>query len=287
MDCLRSFVAVAELGSFSHAANRVGRSASAISLQMDRLGSQAGIPLFEKVGRHNIITPIGSEFFEHARAILAQNDAALQLATVNKVSGLVRLGVVQDFAEDVLPHALNSLSKQFQNIRIEVLVERSRVLLDLLERNELDQAIAFRHDTDAVSTKLKSAQMIWLGKQGHSFDMSKPLPLVLVEGPCLFRKAALKSLGKAGLSWEIKLTSPSLACVTAAAEAGIGLAVRTTDLLRRKQATLSNYSQLPSLPDIDLHIYNSSKVTNPAADKLVEYWVQQLASFPAAQRTEY
>lgn len=287
MDCLRTFVAVAELGSFSLAADRVCRSASAISLQMDRLESQAGIPLFEKTGRHKTITPIGIEFFEHARAILAQNDAALQLASVNKVSGIVRLGVVQDIAEDFFPLALNSLSRQFQDIRIEVLVERSRVLLDLLEQDELDQVIAFRQEAEAVSTQLKSTQMIWLGKRGHSFDLSRPLPIVLVEGPCLFRTEALKSLGDAGLAWDVKLTSPSLACVTAAAEAGVGLAVRTTELLRRKQNTLSNFSKLPRLPKIDLCIYNRSNMTSPAADKLTNYWIEQLASFPMAEKSEF
>lgn len=272
MDCLRSFVAVVELGSFGRAADHVSRTAPAVSLQMDRLEAQVGITLFKKEGRKKVITTAGTEFFGHARAILFQNDAALQLAITNKVSGLVRLGIIQDLAEDFFPQALNAFSEQFQNIRIEVLVERSSILLDLLERGELDQVVAFHHSTSANSTRLKSSEMIWLGKPGASLDLSKPIPIVLVEGPCLFRKAAIKALGDAGLRWEIRLTSPSLACVAAAAEAGMGLAVRTTDLLNRKQHSLSSYFELPKLPSIDLHLYDRPEGTNPAVSELSKYW---------------
>lgn len=273
MDCLRSFVAVVELGSFSRAADHVARTAPAISLQMDRLQAQIGMTLFKKEGRRKVVTPAGTEFFEHAKAILVQNDAALQLAVTNKVSGLVRLGIIQDLAEDFFPQALNAFSEQFQNIRLEVLVERSRVLLDLLEQGKLDQVVAFRHSTSAGSTLLKSSEMIWLSKPGASFPLSKPIPIVLVEGPCLFRKAALKALGDAGMTWEIKLTSPSLACVAAAAEAGMGLVVRTTDLLKRKHDTLGRYPELPKLPSIDLYLYNRPKMSNPAVSELSNYWI--------------
>lgn len=276
MDCLRSFVLIVELGSFSKAANHVGRSASAISLQMDRLQDQAGISLFKKEGRSRAITLAGTEFYEHARAILAQNDAALQIASAGQISGLVRLGIIQDFAEDFFPQALNAFSEQFQNIRIEVLVERSRVLLDQLEYGSLDQVIAFKHDTPVDTIFLRSSEMIWLEKPKSNLMTYEPIPIVLVEGPCLFRKAALDALGKAGLSWEIKLTSPSLACVAAAAEAGIGVAVRTGDLLMRKQGSLVQCNDLPKLPNIDLHLYNRPDTQNPAVDKLTEYWIHQL-----------
>jgi DNA-binding transcriptional LysR family regulator len=276
MDCLRSFVSIVEFGSFSRAADHVGRTASAISLQMDRLQKQAGITLFRKDGRNRVITIAGTEFYEHARAILAQNDAALQIAAAGRISGFVRLGIVQDFAEDYFPQALNSFSEQFQKVRVEVLVERSRILLDKLEGGSLDQVIAFKHESSADTTLLRSSEMIWLGKPNSRLAASDPIPIVLVEGPCLFRTAALEALGKAGLPWEIKLTSPSLACVAAAAEAGIGVAVRTRDLLRRKQGTLAHCSELPKLPNIDLNLYNRSDKANPAVEKMTAYWTQQL-----------
>ncbi|MEP4192517.1 MAG: LysR substrate-binding domain-containing protein, partial [Sneathiella sp.] len=223
-------------------------------------------------GRNRDISPVGMEFYEHARAILAQNDAALRLGATKDVTGIIRLGIIQDFAEDFFPKALLEFSDQFQNIRVEVLVERSRILLDLLEKDQLDQVIAFKHSTHVVSTLLNSSKMIWLGQKEFKISTHAPLPIVLVDGPCLFREEALKALGNAGIQWDIKLTSPSLACVAAAAEAGMGVTVRTADLMRRKRNTLAELSELPSLPDIQLHLYSKPEVTSPAIRHLAEYW---------------
>lgn len=279
MDCLRSFVAVVRLGSFSRAAEHIGRTSPAVSLQMEKLENQAGVTLFKKEGRNKTLTAAGAEFFEHARAILAQNDAAVRLSKANQVSGRVRLGIIQDLAEDFFPQALGSFSDQFQNIRIEVLVDRSQVLLELLERKKLDIVIAYKRESASRSQKLKSSEMIWLGRPGKDFSETQPVPIVLVEGPCLFRNAALAALTDAGLSWEVKLTSPSLACVAAAAEAGMGFAVRTPDLLNRKKDTLSAYAALPKLPDIDLLIYWEADNSDSAISKLLEYWIQEFESY--------
>lgn len=273
MDCLRSFVAAVELGGFSRAAGQVARTAPAISLQMDRLEAQVGIQLFKREGRKKALTGVGQEFYAYAKTILVQNDAALRLASSNEVTGHVRLGIVQDLAEDVLPQALSAFSERFQGIRIEVLVERSSVLIDLLERGDLDQVVAFQRTTNLRSIKLVSSKMIWLNKPGFELDFLKPIPVVLVDGPCLFRHAALQALAKVGMSWEIKLTSPSLACVVAAAEAGLGVMVRTPELRERKCRTLTRNSTLPALNGIELHLYTGQESSNLAVRELSTYWI--------------
>lgn len=275
MDCLRSFVSIVEQGSFARAAGNVGRTAPAISLQMDRLQSQVGVQLFRKDGRNKVVTSAGIEFFEHARAILAQNDAALRLAHADQLTGKVRLGIVQDFAEDFFPRALSNFAEKFAKIRIEVVVERSQFLLEMLEKGELDQVIAFNNDHSVPGTLLRRSQMVWLSKSGVALTPGEPIPLVVVDGPCQFRKTALKALTDAGLSWDIRLSSPSMACVTAAAEAGLGVAVRTPDILHNPGRDLVQISELPTLPPIDLQLYRSSAVGTPANDKLHDYWIEQ------------
>ncbi|MBU2937787.1 MULTISPECIES: LysR substrate-binding domain-containing protein [Pacificibacter] len=276
MDCIRSFVSIIEQGSFSKAALHVGRTAAAISLQMDRLQSQLGIQLFQKDGRNRVVTASGQEFFEHARAILAQNDAAIRLANSRDLKGAVRLGIVQDFADDFFPKALSSFSQQFKNIRINVIVERSENLIELLENSALDQVIAFRHTTDSKATLLRESEMIWLGKADTTIADITPLQLVLMDGPCQFRKAALKSLGDAGVAWDVKLASASMSCVSAAAEAGLGVAVRTADVLQSKKLNLSKITNLPDLPSINLQLYTQGEDHSPAIQKLSEYWIAQM-----------
>lgn len=279
MDCLRSFQAVVELGGFSLAGEKVGRSAPAISLQMNRLQHQVGAPLFKREGRNQVLTPTGHEVLEHAKAILSQNDAVLRIAQTNQISGLVKLGVVQDIAESFFPSALPAFSEQFPNIRFQVLVERSRVLLDGLERGELDQVIAFKQKTDVRSVELRSPAMIWIEKAGGNVSAKRPLPIVMVEGPCSFRTEALNALMHAGIPWEVTLTSPSLACVAAAAEAGLGVTVRTQDLLKRRQPKLVQAHSLPKLPNHQLRIYNGVETPNLAISKLSDFWIQQFETF--------
>ncbi|WP_158278935.1 LysR substrate-binding domain-containing protein [Leucothrix arctica] len=279
MDCLRSFLAVVELGGFSQAGDRVGRTAPAISLQMNRLQNQVGLPLFKKEGRCQVLTRTGHEVLEHAKAILSQNDAVLKIAQSNQISGVVRLGVVQDIAESFFPNGLADFSEQFPNIRVQVLVDRSPVLLAALERGELDQVIAFKQQTNIPSVELRSPSMIWIEKLGSDISAKRPLPIVMVEGPCRFRTEAFNALSHAGIPWEITLTSPSLACVAAAAEAGLGVTVRTQDLLKHRRPKLAHAHSLPKLPKHELHIYNGVETTNAAIDEIYDFWIQQFSTF--------
>lgn len=275
MDCLRSFVSIVEQGSFARAAGEVGRTAPAISLQMDRLQSQVGVQLFRKDGRNRVVTAAGIDFFEHARAILAQNDAALRLANADQLSGKIRLGIVQDFAEDFFPRALSSFAEKFANIRIDVVVERSQFLLEMLEKGDLDQVIAFNNDHSGPGTLLRRSEMVWIGKAGTALSPNDPIPMVVVDGPCQFRKTAFQALSDMGRSWDIRLSSPSMACVTAAAEAGLGIAVRTPDVLYNKGRDLAQISGLPELPPIDFQLYRNAAMRTPANDKLYDYWISQ------------
>src|SRR6478609_4842573 len=76
LDVLRSFVTGVELGSFAKAADRVGRSTSAVSAQLKKLEEQAGTPIFRKAGRGLALTEAGETMLGYARRLLELNDEA-------------------------------------------------------------------------------------------------------------------------------------------------------------------------------------------------------------------
>ena len=80
MNVLRSLVIAMEHGGFARAAERLGRTQSAISLQMKKLEEQVGRPLFRKVGRRVALTDAGDLLLEYARRMVALNDEALSAA---------------------------------------------------------------------------------------------------------------------------------------------------------------------------------------------------------------
>lgn len=90
-----------------------------------------------------------------------------------------------------------------------------------------------------------------------------------------FRTAALNALGQAGILREVTLTSPSLACVATAAEAGLGVAVRTNEILSGRRPKLAQAKKLPTLPNHHMRIYNGANDTNLAIRKLTDFWLQQ------------
>jgi len=277
MDCLRTFVSIATLGSHAKAAERVGRSMSAISLQIDRLEKRVGQQLFRKQGRRMVLSLAGEEFLGHAQTILAANDAAVHAFSEPDFNGSVRLGAIQDFAEGPLPKLLAEFSNRHPHARVEILVERSKLLLAALEAGKLDQAIAFRHGTSRKFKTLGRRPMIWIGPKSGGLAQKRPLPIVLIDGPCAFREEALASLGEAGIPWRITLSSPSLSCLAAAVEAGLGICVRTPELLNARWPGLAQVKELPKLRDVEVCAYHTGSSLNPTAEHLREYYVDRLS----------
>jgi len=277
MDCLRTFVAITDLGSFTKAADRVGRSLPAVSLQMDRLQRQAGATLFRRDGRGKALTEEGESLLGFARQILAANDAAVtHFAAQGRVEGPVRLGVVQDVAEHMLSAVLADFATAHPDVRLEVRVERTMVLIKALERGEIDLVIGFDVETKFQRRKLAETQMIWIGGRGTGVGEREPLPLVLFEEPCAFREAALRSLQAEGIRWRTAVLSPSLWGLRAAVVAGFGATVRTKQFFALGPHDLVELKDLPALPSATFTLYSAPGDLSPASKLLAEICTERL-----------
>lgn len=223
-----------------------------------------------------VLSVAGEEFLSYAQRILAANDAAARAFHESEYTGTVRLGVIQDFAEDALPRLLADFAEQYPQTRIDVLVERSKHLLEALETNKLDQIIAFRHPTSLNTESLGRRSMVWVGPKGAGIEHRRPLPLVMIEGQCTFREVAMKSLDSAGIPWRVVLSSPSLSCLASAAEAGLGVCVRTGELLGDRRPGLARINNLSDLPDVELCHYQSDQTSNATASRLRDFCIERL-----------
>src|SRR5215831_9889145 len=188
IDFLRTFAAIADAGTFAAAAERVGRTVSAVSLQIDRLEEQVGRALFQKFGRRMETTSAGRQLLDHARTILAANDAALSAMSSDRLSGTVRLGVMHDGIEAAATTVLADFMTTHPEARIEVVVDTSQALIDAMEAGKLDQAIAFQVNTRLPRDTLGLVPMRWIGNRQRSLIDERPLPLVMLEEPCAFRR---------------------------------------------------------------------------------------------------
>lgn len=270
MDALRTFLATQHLGSLNRAAERVGRSQSAVSQQMRKLEEQVGESLFRRQGRGLVLTDAGELILSYAHRILDLNDEAVRAVRGASVEGAVRFGLPGDFAETWLPAALGQFKKTHPGVRVEVAVERNGVLLERLDRGELDLVLVMGNESRSDAEPLSTLPMTWIGPVGVDVVLTPglPLELALYNPPCFFRRAGIEALDVAGISWRLAYTTASLQSLWSGVAAGLGITLRTAAGLPPSLKRLGAKEGLPPLPSVALCLHTGHRDTPPALAQL-------------------
>jgi DNA-binding transcriptional LysR family regulator len=280
MDVLRTFVTGFELGSFARAADRLGRSQSAISTQLRKLEDQIGQPLVQKSGRGLALTTAGESLLSYAKRILELNDDAVDIIRGSDVEGWVRLGLPQDFAESWLTAILGRFANAHPKVRIEVQVDRSRPLIEKTLKGELDLSLVWDGSEGPRARRIADLPIAWIGRpdwHGSRKRGTEPLPLVAFAPPCVFRSAGVAALDAAGISWRIVFTSPSLPGLMAATEAGLGITLRTTMSIPKALVALDPVATgLPPLPTMPLSLHFADAEPTIAVARLADILLEAI-----------
>jgi DNA-binding transcriptional LysR family regulator len=269
---LRSFLLISEGCSFAEAAALVGRSPSAVSLQIQRLEEDLGTQVLRRSNREVALTLAGERLLGFARQLIHINDqAALAFRSGEAVSRPLRLGTTQDFAEVALPDVLRRFSLEHPEVELTLRVDRSSRVIEAVHAGDADVAIAIRREDPLGRGTLTEAPMIWIGRAGIDLAADRPVPLALFDPPCTFRSAAIDGLASVGRSCKVVFTSPSLSGLRSAVEAGIGISVRTGHLLAPGLADVGDTLGLPRLPSVAFSLYaRADDGPWPARDALME-----------------
>jgi DNA-binding transcriptional LysR family regulator len=280
MDALRSFVTGIDAGSFAGAAERLGRSTSAVSAQLKKLEEQAGVSLLRKSGRGLALTDSGERLLAYARRLLSLNDEAVGALRGADLEGWVRLGIQEDFGEAALPQVLGRFARAHPKVRIEARIARNSEMMMKIASGDLDLALAW-DDGASPALPIAAAPLCWLGaaedQAGWRAQAGEPLPLVALEAPCLLRRIACDQLDRHGIAWRIAFVTPSLAGLWAATAAGLGLALRTP-VGRPPTVRILDPAEhgLPALPSLHLKLHRPQGHANPIADHLANILKQAL-----------
>lgn len=271
LDVLRTFVTGVEFNSFAKAADRLGRSTSAVSAQLKKLEEQIGTPVLAKSGRGLVLTPTGESLLSHARRLLELNDSIFHSVHQSQTAGTLRLGLQEDFGEHFLSDILRRFVQTYPRVSLEVRIARNAELLTLVESAALDLALTW--DTGLISpyaTRLGETPMHWIGSRDTPLLAAaddSPLPLIMFDAPCVLRSAATQALDAAQIPWRIALTSPSVAGIWAAVAAGLGVTLRTRIGL---PSHLSVVSGLPAVPSLGYVLHSGGGEATAAARKLAD-----------------
>lgn len=265
---LRTLVTAADLGGYGRAADRLGLTASAVSLQMKRLQDDIGAPLFHKVGRSLALTELGEIVLRHGRRLLEINDELLDTVRGARLAGCIRLGFSQDFADTVLPVALSQFLAVYPLIQLEVHIEGNAALVDGVESGRLDLALAVGHAERATAQVLGALELAWIAGAHFVRRAGQPLPLVVLGPQCAFRKEALRQLDHAGIPWRIAAVSPSLAGLWASALGGLGVTLRTRLGIPARLLAGSERWGLPYLGTFEATLHRRPQEINPGVERL-------------------
>lgn len=272
---LRSFVAVIEGGSVLQAAARVGRSQSAISMQIQRLEEDIGRPLFRRDGRTLRPNPAGEELLLHARRLLRLSDEAMASLSRPEEAGLVRLGVPEDYAAYLMLPVLARFAQQFPLVEIELICEASIQLLERLEAGRLDLALVTKYPHQPFAV-LRRERFVWAAKPENEVWLRDPLPVALFEAGDIARRYAVEALNAADRAYRVVCSSRSLHGLIAVAQAGlavIGLAESSVPpgLLRIGEA-----EGLPPVPLFDLSLVRAAGEMSSVASQLYDFIHQEI-----------
>ena len=266
-ELLRSFVAIVEAGSMAQATETIFLTQSALSLQMKRLEDMLQQKLFRRDGRRLLLTATGEELVTYARQLLALNDRIMQNLGQQSDPEPITVGMVQDFADTILPDVLGRFRLGHPRARLIVRVGGSMELLDMFDRSRLDLVLCLGQHGDRVGASwdvVGHDQMVWLGDPANI--EREELPLVLLEPPCRFRDAALRTLTEAQRDYRIVMETPNLPALRAGVRGGIGISCRTRRFAAAEGLPVITAASLPPVPDIETILVRRDGLTDSAHD---------------------
>ncbi len=272
IDQLRTFLAIAELGSFTKAAEAVHKTQSAVSMQMRRLEERVGKQIFVKDGRQSRLTDEGRRLLEYAQRLISLNDETFQAFAEEKMVGRVRLGLPDDYAERLLPQVLAAFARINPSIEIAVQCQGSIVTGELIAQDELDIAIVTSGDcVGQQGETLRREPLHWAGPADRSLHCEDVVRLALGPASCSWRKMAMSALDRMGRKYCVSYTSSSATALVGAVQAGLAIAVLPESAIRPGLRILGEAEGFPALPPCDITILRSSSATDSVHDALCSH----------------
>ena len=267
-ELLRTFLAVADAGSFTRGAERVSRTQSAVSLQIKRLEEQLGQPVFDRHPRGVALTPIGERLKDTATRVVALLDAALRELTAKRLAGLVRIGVPDEYGMTILPGTIARFAETHSDVEISVRCGFSANFPQAIDRGELDLAVHATETPRRDTQILAHERTFWMCSRQHAPYKRDPVPVALFDRTCWWRDRAIEALEAAGRRYHVAYTSESVAGVKAAIRSGAAIGVLAERSLDDGLRRLPDKEGFPSLPNSVLELCKTTHKVNAAVDAM-------------------
>ena len=266
---LRNFAVVARTGSISVAAVEVGRTQSALSMQMQRLEDLLGQPLLHRSGSGVRLTNAGEKLLAHAEALLGRHDEIVADLTGTGLKGTVSLGCPDDYSMAFLPAILKGFCARHPEVELRMVCAPTIDLRPLLHRRQIELALVSLPDA-AGPEVIRPERFVWVANAAAPEVLGQAvLPLALSAPMTLDYRAACAAMDAVGRRYRIAFASNSLAGLIAIARSGHAVSVLTRTAVPPDLHVVA--AGLPALPTIGIALEFADARPSLAARALGEH----------------
>ena len=270
IDLLKTFLAIIDTGGFSNASGVVHRTQSAVSMQVKRLEGSIGQPLFERNGRSSRLTPEGEALVPYARRMLKLHEETVAAMIRPDMVGLVRIGILDDYALRFLPDILSRFAKTYPKVQVSVRCEPTSLLVPALNKGELDLAlVTCRPDEDG--DVIRHDPPVWVTSATHLVHEEDPLPLAVFHAECLFRKWSIEALEAINRNYRVAYQSPSVAGILATVSAGLAVSILFGSVVPPEFRVLGTAEGFPDLPKAKIVLKRSPGEHSKAVECMAQH----------------
>ncbi|MEM8541314.1 MAG: LysR family transcriptional regulator [Pseudomonadota bacterium] len=255
LSLLRSFIAIAEHGSFLAAADVVARSPAAVSMQIKKLETEIGHPLFKRDARETKLTPYGEKLLPYAkRMLLLESELKTEFSTT-PLQGSVDLGVPDDVVERFPMKVLSAFMDEYPNIKLGIHVDHTPALLKKVDSGKLALSIiTYAPSIPSVTEceRLTREPEVWaMAANGIAAEKS-PLPITLWDKGWAWHEPIIKTLQDADIEYSIILECENITGRKSAIEADLAVGPVPISQLNDRLKVVSHLQRLPPLPEYGL-----------------------------------
>lgn len=268
-DLLRTFLSIAETGSFTLAGRRLGRTQSAVSQQIKRLEDQLARPLFERSAASVTLTEHGQRLMPHARRVLAAQSALLAEFDRTDLRGTVALGMSASFAPTLLPLTLPPFQARYPGAAISLTLDESPVLQRMLQEGALDLAFLTEGAVQGLQGPVVWVEpLVWAAPLTVAVEIERPLPVILWREGTHYRQLVCDVLARAGVELRVAVSTQGLGGMAAAVAAGLGVAALARSQLTPAMRALDAAAGLPALPALQVRLERGPGRRSTLSDRL-------------------
>jgi DNA-binding transcriptional LysR family regulator len=269
---LATFVRAAQSGTLSATAVQVGRTQSAVTMQIQRLEEAlGGRSLFHRSGSGVRLTGSGERFLAYAERILKLQDEAVSALSGKGLQGSIIFGCPEDYLIAFFPTLLKSFGSIYPDIEIKVVAAPTVELHTLLRSRQVDVALVSVRDPSSSDEVVRTEPLVWVGSKPTLalHDFSDVVPLALPASNAMDHKAACDAMTGAGLRYKISYASNSITGLIAVTRSGLAISIMTKEGVPPDLFILN--APLPKLDRLGVRIAFAETTRPPAVDAFADH----------------